>query len=229
MKNLSIALRRGPKFEVRKKRLAALERALKKLYPNPVCALNYTTPWELLVAVILSAQCTDKKVNEVTARLFKKYKTLDAYVNANPAEFERDIHETGFFRSKTKSILTTAKMVQEQFGGKIPDTMEGLTSLRGVARKTANVVLGNVYGVVEGIAVDTHVRRFTIRFDLTDFPNDTTKIERELMALLPKKDWFTFTYRAIEYGRTIAPARPYDISKDPLVKIYPPAGKRFRA
>jgi endonuclease-3 len=212
----------------RKARVVKLERALKRLFPGSKIALVYGKPYELLFAVILSAQCTDKKVNEVTAKLFKKYKNLDAYIRVAQREFEQDIRQTGFYRNKTKNVLATAKILKEKYGGKVPDTMEGLTSLPGVARKTANIVLGTIYGVVEGIAVDTHVRRFAIRFDLTDYPNDTNKIEKDLMAIIPKKDWYTFTYRAIEYGRQIAPARTYDTSKDPLIKIYPPAGRRFR-
>jgi len=200
---------------------------LKKLFPVAEIALAYTTPWELLVAVILSAQCTDKKVNEVTQRLFKKYTSLEAYCAASPVEFEKDITQTGFFRSKTKHILTTARRIRDVYGGNVPCTMEELLTLPGVARKTANIVLGTVCGVVEGIAVDTHVKRFAIRFNLTDSTNPE-RIERDLMAIVPKKDWYTITYRIIEYGRTIAPARKYDTSKDPLVAIYPPAGHIFR-
>lgn len=190
-------------------------------------ALHFNTHWELLVAVMLSAQCTDKKVNEVTEVLFKKYKTLEAYVRADPIQFEQDIRQTGFYKNKAKHILASARIVREQCNGVVPNTMEALLSLPGVARKTANVVLGNAFGIVEGIAVDTHVRRFAIRFNLTD-SKDPTVIEQDLMALLPKKDWFLFTYRVIEYGRQIAPARVYDISKDPLIALYPPAGTRFR-
>lgn len=189
--------------------------------------LRYGNAWELLVSVILSAQCTDKMVNKITEKLFTKYKKLDEYVNANPKEFEQDIRSAGYFRAKTKNILGAAKVVKEVYGGKIPKTMEEMLEIPGVARKTANVVLGNAHGIVEGIAVDTHVRRFCIRFGLTDH-KDPVKIERDLMQLLPKGEWFPFTYRVIEYGRHIAPARVYDVSKDPLLKLYPPAGKVFR-
>ena len=213
--------------EVRRQRITRLLCELTRLFPTAHMALHYGTDWELLVAVILSAQCTDKKVNEVTERLFKKYPTLDAYCVADPAEFERDIHATGFFRAKTKSVLAAARVIRDTFGGELPRTMEEMLTIPGVARKTANVVLGNAYGIVEGIAVDTHVKRFAIRFDLTSH-TDPVKIERDLMALLAKKEWFDFTYRVIEYGRQIAPARKYDTSKDPLVAIYPPAGKVFR-
>jgi endonuclease III len=211
----------------REVRLHNLERELKKLFPGAGMALTYSTHWELLVAVMLSAQCTDKKVNEVTRTLFVKYPTLEAYVHADPREFEKDIHATGFFRSKTKHVLATAKKVHEEFGGELPRTMREMLTLPGVARKTANVVLGNAFGIVEGIAVDTHVKRFAIRFDLTDH-TDPKRIECDLMSIVPQEDWFLFTYRVIEYGRQIAPARKYDTSKDPLVAIYPPAGKVFR-
>lgn len=217
----------GKKLKERKERLAKLDRALKKLYPDARIELRYKTPLQLLVAVILSAQCTDRKVNEVTERLFKKYQTLDDYVKARPAAFERDIRATGFYRNKTKNILGTAKLLKEKFGGTIPRTMEEMLQLPGVARKTATVVLSTAYGIVEGVTVDTHVIRFVRRFDLSDSRNPE-KIERDLMQLLPKKDWVGFSHRVIHYGRYLAPARPYDTSKDPLVKIYPKAGKVFR-
>jgi len=200
---------------------------LESLYPETPIPLDHRDPLTLLVAVLLSAQTTDKKVNEVTEHLFKKYKTLEDYCHAGQAAFERDIHATGFFRNKTKNVLAAARVVRDTYGGELPRTMAEMLAIPGVARKTANVVLGNAYGVVEGLAVDTHVKRFAIRFDLTDH-TDPVKIERDLMVLLPKNDWFGFTYRVIEYGRTIAPARTYDISVDPLIKIYPPAGKVFR-
>lgn len=213
--------------EERAVRVQALNTQLKKLFPKATIALRYNSHWELLVAVELSAQCTDKKVNEVVEKLFKKYPTLDDYMQAKPSEFEKDIKSTGFYKNKTKNILLAAKRVKEVYGGVVPKTMEEMLTIPGVARKTANVVLGNAYGVVEGIAVDTHVRRFAIRFNLTD-SKDPVKIEQDLMTLLPKKEWFAFTYRVIEYGRQIAPARVYDTSTDPLIKIYPPAGKIFR-
>ena len=216
-----------PRFTERKERTALLVKKLAKLFPHADIALTYKNHFELLVAVELSAQCTDKKVNEVTKVLFKKYKTLNDYVSADLHEFEQDIHQTGFYRNKAKNILAAAKRIKEVYKGKVPNTMEELLTIPGVARKTANVVLGNAYGIVEGIAVDTHVKRFAIRYDLTD-SKDPVKIEQDLMRLLPKKEWFAFTYRVIEYGRTIAPARRYDTSKDPLVALYPKAGTIFR-
>lgn len=205
-------------LQQRKKRAAKIVAALKKLFPRVSIALRYSNNWELLVAVILSAQCTDKKVNEVTERLFKKYRTLDKYTRAMPKEFERDIHSTGFYRAKTKNILAAAKMVKGKFGGKIPKTMEEILTIPGVARKTANVVLGNAYGVVEGIAVDTHVRRLSKLLGLTAH-TDPVKIERDLMAILLKKEWFSFTYRMIEYGRKYCTARRHEHEKCPLTKL----------
>lgn len=215
------------KHDERVTRVRALERELKKRFPDATIALKFSTPWELLVAIILSAQCTDKMVNVVTEKLFKKYPNFNAYVQADPDTFAQDIKSTGFYNNKAKNILRTAKILHATYDGNVPCSMQQLLTLPGVARKTANVFLGNACGVVEGIAVDTHVKRFAIRFDLTDH-TDPEKIERDLMAIVPKKDWFGFTYRVIEYGRHIAPARIYDITKDPLIKIYPPAGKRFR-
>lgn len=205
-----------------KLRAQKVVRTLKKLFPKTQIALRYSNNWELLVAVILSAQCTDKKVNEVVLRLFKKYRTLDDYVQANVKEFEQDIRETGFYRNKAKNILASAKLVKERFSGKVPHTMEEMLSLPGVARKTANVVLGNAYGVIEGIAVDTHVKRLSQKLGLTK-EKDPNKIEKDLMDLIPKKDWFTVTYLFIDYGRNICVARRHDCREHPLTKIYPEA------
>jgi endonuclease-3 len=186
-----------------------------RLFPRAGMMLTYKNNWELLVAVELSAQCTDKKVNEVTPRLFARYPTLDAYVHADPHEFEQLIFQTGFYRNKTKNILAAAAMVKEKFHGKIPKTMEEILELPGVARKTANVVLGNAYGIVEGIAVDTHVKRLAHVLGLSD-EHDPNKIEKDLMAVFPKKEWFRVTYLLIEYGRKYCPARTHDHAKCPL-------------
>ena len=201
--------------EKRKKIAKKILAMLKRLFPKAGMVLRHRNNWELMVAVQLSAQCTDKKVNEVTAKLFEKYRTLDDSVRAEPRAFERDIFQTGFYRNKTKNILAAAKMVKEKFGGRIPKTMAEMLLIPGVARKTANVVLGNVHGVVEGIAVDTHVRRLSRLFGLTK-ENDPNKIERDLMQILPRKDWFLFTYLMIEYGRNYCPARRHDTTKCPL-------------
>lgn len=220
------------KLAERKKRLARLDRALKKLFPRADIELKFSNPWELLVAVQLSAQSTDKNVNNITARLFKKYKTLDEYVRAGKSargvrEFEKDIFASGFYRAKAKNILGAARMVKEEFGGKLPRSMQEMLRLPGVARKTATVVLSTAFGVVEGITVDTHVIRFVQRFDLSGY-KDPVRIEKDLMQLVPKKEWPHITHRIIHYGRYLAPAQAYDTSKDPLVKIYPKAAKKFR-
>ncbi len=216
------------KQKIRKERVQKLNRALKKLYPDARIELNFTTPWELMVAVQLSAQSTDKGVNKITEKLFKKYKKLEDYVKADPKEFEQDIFASGFYRNKAKNILGAARMVKDEFGGKLPKTIGEMLRLPGVARKTATVVLKEAHGVVAGITVDTHVIRFVQRYDLSDY-KDAVRIEHDLMQLLPKREWGTFTHRVIHYGRYLAPARRYDTTLDPLIKIYPAAAKRFRA
>ncbi|MDA2923007.1 endonuclease III [Patescibacteria group bacterium AH-259-L07] len=205
-------------LEKRKKRARAIIAALKKLFPQTKIVLKYSNNWELLVTVILSAQCTDKKVNEVTQELFKKYKTLDDYVRAEVKEFEQDIRSTGFYRNKAKNILASAKIIKQTYHGRIPRSMKEALKLPGVARKTANVVLGNAYGVIEGIAVDTHVKRLSKLYGLTNETNPD-KIEKDLMQIIPKKEWFAFTYRMIDYGRKYCPARPHDHANCPLSKI----------
>ncbi len=185
--------------------------------------LYYSNNFELLIAVMLSAQCTDKMVNVVTKKLFKKYTTLDEYLNADPREFEQDIYQTGFFRSKTKHILASAHIIKQQFNGEIPATMDEMLTLPGVARKTANVVLGNAFGVVEGIAVDTHVKRFANLYGLSPH-SSPLKIEKDLMNIIPREEWFAFTYRVIEYGRTYCPARRHDHLHCPLNELFKTCG-----
>ncbi len=199
----------------RKKRAELIIRKLKKLIPGSKLALHYSNPWELLVAVVLSAQCTDKKVNEVTAKLFRKYPKLEDYIEADLHEFENDIRQTGFYHNKAKHILASAKLVKERYGGKIPRTMEEMLTLPGVARKTANIVLGDAYGVVEGIAVDTHVRRLSRLFGLTKQSNPA-KIERDLMAVIPKRYWLKTNHLFVEYGRRYCPSRPHNHDTCPL-------------
>ncbi len=199
-----------------------MNRILRKLYPNPRIALNYGNNWELLVAVQLSAQCTDARVNVVTAKLFKKYKTIHAYAQATQQEMEQAVYQCGFYRNKAKNIRSAARMVIDEYNGVIPHTMEKLLKIPGVARKTANVVLSNAFDVHEGIAVDTHVRRFAIRFDLSDF-TDPVRIEKDLLQIMPRKEWWGFNHRLVHYGRDICPARKHDCLKHPLTTVYPKA------
>lgn len=180
-----------------------------------------------MVAVQLSAQCTDKRVNIVTKELFKKYKTINDYAKADPMRFEKAIHSVTYYHNKTRNIIAAAKFVKKEFGGVLPKTMSQMTTIPGVGRKTANVVLADIYGITPGVTVDTHVIRFVSRFNLSDY-RDAVRIERDLMAIVPEKEWRLFTHRVIHYGRYLAPARVYDITKDPLVSIYPPAAKKFR-
>ena len=201
-----------------KKRWQKISRVLRKLFPDAHIALMFSNNWELLVAVELSAQCTDKKVNEVTPALFKKYRTLNDYVRADRREFERDIRPTGFYRNKAKNILAAARVVQEEYKGRLPRTMAGMLTIPGIGRKSANVILGNAYGVVEGIAVDTHVKRLAGVLGLSR-EKTPEKIEQDLMLIIPKKDWFRATYELIEYGRNYCPARPHKHELCPLDKI----------
>lgn len=192
-------------ISLREKKATKIIKDLKKLFPNPKTILNYKTPFELLVAVILSARNTDKKVNEVTKKLFEKYKDIVDYKNADLKKLEKDLSQLGLFRQKAKFIKETATIISNKYKGKIPKTMEDLTSLPGVGRKTANIILGRLYGVVVGIAVDTHVTRLSRLFGLTK-NKDPNKIEQDLMKILPKKEWLDFTNRMIAYGRTYCPA-----------------------
>ncbi|HZX01237.1 MAG TPA: endonuclease III [Candidatus Paceibacterota bacterium] len=204
-------------FKELKKRALKINAELKKLSPEAKIALKFSNNWELYVAVVLSAQCTDKKVNEVTEKLFKKYKKFEDYLKADPKEFEKDIYQTGFYHNKTKNILTGAEFLKEHFNGQLPKTIREMLTIPGIGRKTANVILGNAYGVVEGIAVDTHVMRLSKKLGLTD-ETDPVKIERDLMAIIPKKEWFALTYRLIDYGREYCVARPHANQNCPLYK-----------
>jgi endonuclease-3 len=195
---------------------------LRHEYPNAKIILNYSNPWELTVAVILSAQCTDKRVNVVTKQLFIKYPLLDDYLKADIKEFEQEIRSTGFYRNKAKNILASAKIVKKKYNGKVPNSMKEILTLPGIARKSANVILGNAYGVVEGIAIDTHVRRLSLRLKLTKHMNPE-KIERDLMKLFPKKNWFSLTYLLIEHGRAVCDAKKSHCSKCVLSALCPSA------
>lgn len=203
---------------IRQKKFLKLYDVLQELFPRKVTELDFKTPWELLVAVILSAQCTDKQVNKVTKVLFKKYTTLDEYVNAKLSDFEKDIYSTGFYRNKAKNIINAARVVKERYGGNIPKTIDEAITIPGVGRKTANVVLQNLYDVREGIAVDTHVKRFAIRYELSDF-TDPVRIEKDLMEIIPQKNWRDAGYYMKQYGRTYGPARGWKKEEDPLQKI----------
>lgn len=200
-----------------KQRATILLSVLKELYPSLPSFLNYTKPYELLFAVIMSAQTTDKQVNKVTEKLFKKYKKLEDYANASTDDLESDIKSIGFFRSKAKHIVATAKILVENYQGKVPSSMSDLLTLPGVARKTANVVLGKLYGRAEGIAVDTHVIRLSRQYGLTK-KSDPKKIEKDLMKLIPQKDWIEFTNRMIQYGRDFCPARKRNHENCPITK-----------
>ncbi|TSC77790.1 MAG: endonuclease III [Parcubacteria group bacterium Gr01-1014_33] len=209
-------------LKTKKEHTQKILRVLARTYPHAKIALRFSHHWELLVAVILSAQCTDKKVNEVTERLFKKYKTRDDYVRAPLSEFEAMIRSTGFYHAKAKNIIAAATLIKEKFGGSVPRTMEEILMLPGVARKTANVVLGNAFGIVEGIAVDTHVRRLSQRLGFSKFQNPE-KIEKDLMENLPKKDWFRATSLLVDHGRAICTAKDPRCDLCPLAKLCPSA------
>ena len=193
-------------LEELKERTRWIIRRLKRAYPGAKCSLNHSNPFELLVATILSAQCTDERVNLVTANLFRKYKKPEDYLKVAPRELEKDIQSTGFFRNKTKSIQGTSKMLAEQYHGEVPHTMDELLELPGVARKTANVVLGNAFDIKAGVVVDTHVTRLSHRLDFTQ-QKTAEKIELDLIPIVPKKDWVIFPHLMIYHGRKICKAR----------------------
>ena len=205
-----------------KDRVLEIIRLLEKEYSNAKIALNYSNPLELLVATILSAQCTDKMVNMVTDSLFKKYKKAEDYANVRLEELEEDIKSTGFYRNKAKNINAACKIIVEKFGSEVPRTMEELVCLPGVARKTANIVLANAYGIVQGIAVDTHVRRLAKRLGLTE-NNDPNKIEKDLMAIIPRDKWLRITDLLIFHGRHICIARKPKCGECVLNRICPSA------
>ena len=179
---------------------------LHRLYPDAKCSLNFSNPLELLIATQLSAQCTDERVNIVTQDLFRKYRGVEDYASVSQEELERDIRSTGFYRNKAKNIRATAQRIITNFGGEVPRTMTELLTLPGVARKTANVVLGNAFGIIEGVVVDTHVGRLVRRFGWTS-NEDPMKVEQDLMKIVPQKDWLDLSHMLIYHGRTICLAR----------------------
>jgi endonuclease-3 len=203
-----------------KARVREVIRRLKRAYPHAKCSLNHSNAFELLVATILSAQCTDERVNMVTADLFRKYKKPEDYLKVSPRELEKDIQSTGFFRNKTKSIQGTSKVLTEQYGGTVPHTMEELLALPGVARKTANVVLGNAFEIKSGVVVDTHVTRLSHRLDFTQ-AKTAEKIEQDLVQIVPKKDWVIFSHLLIAHGRKICKARNPLCDQCPVEKQCP--------
>jgi endonuclease-3 len=189
-----------------RERAAEIVRGLKRAWPEAACSLSHGDPLQLLVATILSAQCTDERVNKVTPGLFRKYRTAKAFAEAPPGELEKDIRSTGFFNNKAKSIRGACRRIVEEHGGRVPGTMEALLELPGVARKTANVVLGNAFGKSEGVVVDTHVKRLARRMGLTR-QKTPEKIEKALMKIVPREDWTVFSHLLIQHGRAVCPAR----------------------
>ena len=190
----------------RKARVRRILEGLDKMYPGATCALHHRTPWELLVATILSAQCTDKRVNEVTPGLFAKYPTIRDFAAVRPEVLAEDIRSTGFFNNKAKAIVGAARKILADFGGEVPRTMEEMLTIPGVARKTANVVLGTAYGIASGVVVDTHVQRVSRRLDLTK-QEDPVKIEQDLMKTIPQDRWILFSHQVILHGRARCTAR----------------------
>jgi len=190
----------------RKARVAKILDLLDDMYPGATCALTHHNAWELLVATILSAQCTDKRVNEVTPGLFQKYPTIEDFAHASQPELAADIRSTGFFNNKSKSIIGAAKKVLSDFHGEVPRTMDELLTVPGAARKTSNVVLGTAYGVASGVVVDTHVQRVSKRLDLTK-NTEPVKIEQDLMKTIPKEKWILFSHQIIHHGRALCVAR----------------------
>jgi endonuclease-3 len=188
------------------KRVRAILEKLDAAYPAATCALAHDNPFQLLISTILSAQCTDVRVNQVTQTLYKKYPSPQAFAHANPRELEQDIRPTGFFRNKTKSIIGASKAILDTFGGVVPRTMEEILTLPGVARKTANVVLGTAYGIASGVVVDTHVQRLSRRLDLSR-NEDPKKIEQDLMKIIPQEKWILFSHQLIWHGRKVCQAR----------------------
>lgn len=199
---------------------------LKQAYPEPKSELNFKTPFQLVAAVMLSAQTTDKQVNKVTATLWKKYKTVKDFAHAQYEMFDREISSVSFHRNKAKHIIAAAQMIETEFNGRIPKNEKDLVRLPGIAYKTAHVVLGELHGIWEGIPTDTHVRRFALRFDLTS-NTELTKISKDLEALIPKADWKYVNNGFVLYGRYVCPARPHECASHPLTNIWPTVMNRW--
>jgi endonuclease III len=202
--------------------IEAIVEELRRLYPDAKCTLNFSNPLELLIATQLAAQCTDERVNMVTEKLFKKYRTVEDYATASQEELEQDIKSTGFYRNKAKNIRAACQRIITEFGGEVPRTMPELLSLPGVARKTANVVLGNAFGIVEGFTVDTHNIRLAKRLGWTT-NTDAAKVEQDLMRIVPRKDWFDLSHMLIYHGRAICVARRPLCEQCSLAQLCPSA------
>jgi endonuclease-3 len=222
-------------MEPARKRISRIIEILRRDYPASRTALEFKTPLQILVATILAAQCTDERVNQITPALFKKYPTAADFARADRAELEREIRPTGFFRNKAKSIIGAAARIVESYGGRVPERIEGLITLPGVARKTANIVLSAGYGKAEGIAVDTHVRRLSGRLGLSK-QSDPEKIERDLLKIVPREDWLDFNFMLVNHGRKVCMARNPRCPECRLralcpaaVKLHPELKKQKRA
>jgi endonuclease-3 len=215
-------------FEAKAARTKQIIAGLEKAYPTAHCELNHSNPLELLIVTILSAQCTDKRVNIVTENLFRKYRSVADFANARLSELEQDIKTTGFYHNKAKNIKAAAQSILEKHGGKVPRTMEELIELGGVGRKTANVVLGNAFDINVGVVVDTHVARLSQRFGLTR-ENDPVKIEQDLMKLVPQKKWMLFSHLLIWHGRHRCYARTPDCPNCEVLKLCPRIGVKKKS
>lgn len=207
-------------LKARQERVIKIIKILRKEYPNVKTALHFRTPFELLVATILAAQCTDERVNKITPELFAKYPTVEHFARAEQKELEKDIRSTGFFRNKARNIIALAQKLLKDYQGRVPDSMEELVKLPGVARKTANIVLSSAFRKAEGIAVDTHVRRLSERLGLSQ-QGQPEKIEKDLMAIVPREEWLDFNYLLVEHGRKICQARKPKCPDCPLRELCP--------
>ena len=215
------------KKKIRTERIQKMLVVFRNMFPKPISDLQYTTDFEFLIAVVLSAQCTDKRVNTVTRTLFKKYSSIQSYAHATQKEFEQDIFSTGFYRNKAKNCIAAAKMVLNVYHGKLPHSLEELQKIPGVGRKTANVILSNLYGIHHGIAIDTHAIRIARKFDLCDPPFTPVSIERDLMEITPQQEWGRMNHYLVLYGRYHAPAHAREVH-DALTAIYPKAAFKLK-
>ena len=213
-------------MEPARKRIGRIVGILRREYPKSRTALEFQTPLQILVATVLAAQCTDERVNQITPALFKKYPSAAEFARADRAELEGEIRSTGFFRNKAKSIIGAAARIVSEYGGKVPDRMEDLLTLPGVARKTANIVLSSGYGIAEGIAVDTHVKRLSGRLGLSR-QSDPEKIEQDLLKIVPREDWLDFNYMLVNHGRKVCQAKKPRCPECGLKELCPSAVKLF--